>query len=113
MSKLFKHNFIGYHLLDSLTQNQKKLFGVVNPACIKGMLDTILIRVEIGQFIKVVPCQSALSVFFNPVGVTLFDEANSPLGVSYTFAVVVNTGNSGNHEVEVVAAVVIFWFILC
>src|SRR6056297_3547026 len=113
MSESFKLVFIGYHFLDSIAQNQKNLFGVVNPAGVEGVLDAILIGVVVGQFIKVIPGQSALPVFLNPVGVALFDESYGPLGVSYTFAVIVDTGNCGNHEVEVVAAVVIFWFILC
>src|SRR6056297_1148123 len=113
MSKLFKLVFIGHHLLYSLARNQKKLFGVVNTAGVEGVLNSVLVGIVIGQLVKVVPGQPALSVFFNPVGVALFDEPYGPLGVSHPFAVIVDAGNSRNHQVEVITAVVIFWFILC
>lgn len=112
MSKLCKLVFIGYHFLDSLTRNQEKLFGVVNPAGVEGVLNSVLVGVVVSQFVKVVPCQPALSVFFNPVGVALLDEPYGAFGIPNPFAVIVDAGYCGDHEIEVVAAVVIFWFIL-
>jgi len=113
MSKLFKLVFIGYHFLDSLARNQKNLFGVVNPAGVERMLNSVLVGVVVGQFVKVVPGQPALPVFFDPVGVALFDEPHGPLGVPYSLPVIVDAGDGRNHQIEVISAVVIFWFILC